>query len=304
MHIYKYIPPDFIDLIFKEKNLSIKCSYPKYFNDPYELSLTIDFNKDPETLAFYQDVVGDIPQIPVTCFSTSPEVVPMWAHYAKNHEGFVIEFNEKSLKDNFEEVRFENVIYKDAKNDGLEDLLARAHVIGKPRYIYQLHRSLFHTAYFTKSSCWAYESERRMIINENETYRINENILIDIPYSAVKSIVIGSKCNENTEEKIIKICNSLKINFFKMRIGRSSTKPFFLTRNGRTSIFKEGNISLSKKYCIKCGEPTQLNKHCGWCSINEYHIMAAQKKNAYRILESVGILDDYLMRSENIRKNY
>jgi hypothetical protein len=294
MHIFKYIPPDFVDIIFKEKNLSIKCSYPKDFNDPYELSLTIDFNKEPETLAFYQDVVGEIPQIPVTCFSTSPEVIPMWAHYAKNHEGFVIEFDEEILKKHFKDYRFDNVIYKDTKDEELEELLARAHVIRKPRYTHMLHRRLFFVAYFTKNSCWSYESERRMLIDEKETYKIGENIIIDIPYSAVKSIILGARCSKNTSDKIIKMCNNFRLNHYKTRIGKSSTKPYFLTKNGRTSIFKDGCFSVSKNYCTKCGEPTSLKKHCGWCAINESHIIAAQQKNVYRILASAGILESYI----------
>lgn len=74
----------------------------------------------------------------------------MWAHYAKNHEGFVIEFDEEILKKHFKDYRFDNVIYKDTKDEELEELLARAHVIRKPRYTHMLHRRLFFVAYFTK----------------------------------------------------------------------------------------------------------------------------------------------------------
>jgi len=93
--LYKYIGPATLDKVFSELgHFTMKCSLPKNFNDPYELFLTLDFRERPEALAYYADVVGDLPQIPTTCFSRSPDVVPMWAHYAQNLEGFAIELDE------------------------------------------------------------------------------------------------------------------------------------------------------------------------------------------------------------------
>ena len=97
-YIYKYVGSSYLDKIFMTKeHITLKCSYPKDFNDPYELFLTIDFNERPEVLAFYADAVGELPQLHTTCFSRSPAVLPMWAHYAQNLQGLCIEFDEKLL---------------------------------------------------------------------------------------------------------------------------------------------------------------------------------------------------------------
>ena len=97
--IYKYASPSVIDYVFESNDTcTIKCSFPKDFNDPYELFLTIDYNQPPDVLAFYKEVIGNIRQLPVTCFSKSPEVLPMWAHYSDNQQGFVVEFDEDLLK--------------------------------------------------------------------------------------------------------------------------------------------------------------------------------------------------------------
>ena len=96
--IYKYIGPEHIDKVFHSSDVvTLKCSLPKEFNDPYELFLTIDFNERPDALAYYADAIGELPQLPTTCFSRSPVVIPMWAHYAQNHQGFAVEFSEDGL---------------------------------------------------------------------------------------------------------------------------------------------------------------------------------------------------------------
>ena len=38
--------------------MTLKCSLPRNFNDPYELFLTVNFREKPEALAFYTDVIG------------------------------------------------------------------------------------------------------------------------------------------------------------------------------------------------------------------------------------------------------
>jgi hypothetical protein len=70
--MYKYASSQFINNIFNlPEQVTLKCSLPKDFNDPYELFLTIDFNEEPDALAFYADAVGDLAQLPTTCFSRS-----------------------------------------------------------------------------------------------------------------------------------------------------------------------------------------------------------------------------------------
>lgn len=52
--IYKYLGSSYLDHVLGSTDrVTLKCSYPKAFNDPYELFLTVDFSDDPEALAFY-----------------------------------------------------------------------------------------------------------------------------------------------------------------------------------------------------------------------------------------------------------
>src|SRR5690554_4891940 len=100
--VHKYIGGGHLAKVFERRNyLTLKCSHPKDFNDPYELFLTIDFRVRAEVLAFYADVIGKMPQHPVTCFSRTPANIPMWAHYADNLSGVVLEFDETALASEF-----------------------------------------------------------------------------------------------------------------------------------------------------------------------------------------------------------
>ncbi len=115
-NLYKYIGPEIFELSTAKLGvIGFKCSYPKDYNDPYELFLSIDTSIDTQLLAFYKESVGEIPQFPTTCFSKSPVVIPMWAHYGHSSKGFVIgcrlykgyigkSLPEKYLKDESDEV--------------------------------------------------------------------------------------------------------------------------------------------------------------------------------------------------------
>jgi hypothetical protein len=61
--IYEYVGPEHVDRVLHSSNVvTLKCSLPKEFNDPYELFLTIDFNEEPDALAYYADAIGELPE--------------------------------------------------------------------------------------------------------------------------------------------------------------------------------------------------------------------------------------------------
>src|SRR5947207_10728280 len=87
---YKYLRSASVEKVSAEAGTSaFKCSYPRDFNDPYELFLTVEYEQDPEVLAYYHEVIGAIQQLATTWLYKSPEVVPMWAQYDENYTGVV-----------------------------------------------------------------------------------------------------------------------------------------------------------------------------------------------------------------------
>lgn len=294
--LYKYVGPGFLDKVFTANDgLSLKCGYPAEFNDPYELFLTMDFGERPELLAFYTDVIGRIPQLPTTCFSRSPAVLPMWAHYANNLQGFVLEFDEDRLKEHFPESKFEDLTYQDGPSDAVADNLYRAYEIGKFRYMHFLQQSVFWAAYFTKQLCWAYEQERRMVCDEGEVVKRDGLTLIDVPSQCVTSIICGPRTSAEVARFLQERAETININFLQLKVGRSSATPYFVDADLQPHLFSNDVFAFAPAYCATCKEPIVINaEQCSWCRIDESHKINAANRNSYRLLHHYGLLDSYL----------
>lgn len=302
--LYKYVGPSYLGKVFSGPDqITIKCSLPKDFNDPYELFLTIDFNKEPEALAFYQDAIGRLPQLPTTCFSRSPAIIPMWAHYAQNSEGVVVELAEDELVPAFPESGFGDVDYQDAPHEGLSDMLHRAYEIGKPRYVYLLNKGVLSAAYFTKTVSWSYELERRMIVRESEVRRVGDLLLADVPKNCVTALIVGPRANETTRTMVREQSVQLKCRYFEMRIGRSSASPYFVDESGEPYIFDGTQLQPSSQHCHSCKEPLAVEAdECSWCRINDTHTREAATRNSFSMLAQYELLGSYIEGMEAIGK--
>jgi hypothetical protein len=304
MKIYKYIGPDTINKVFATpKVCTVRCSYPKDFNDPYELFLAIDYNQEADVLAYYREVIGEIPQLATTCFSKSPSVVPMWAHYAQNHEGIVLEIDEDKLREALPDITSEDVDYMDAPDGRILRLLNQAYTTCKPRHVYFLQRAVFGASYFSKHSCWAYEQERRIIVPPKYIDEINGLLLFNVPVESITSIAIGFKANQETKEVAQKTAAHYNLPYLEMRIGRASTQPYFADAAKNLWVFRDGEIVAQTDRCATCSEPVQNGaKRCPWCSIHEIDAFNAARNNPMRLLSRYGLLDAYYEDMEKIRR--
>lgn len=304
-NVYKYAGPDTLDLIVKDDGIAtLKCSYPKDFNDPFELFLTIDYQAEPELLAYYEEIIGEIPQLPTTCFSRSPAVAPMWAHYANNLQGFAIQFDEPSLQEGFPDSGFGDVSYLGGPSKGLSDLLEKAYVLQKPRYIVWLQQGAFQAAYYTKADYWSYESERRMVVGENEVRSIGSVMLMDTPRGSVTALIAGPRASGELCRKLQQKADLFECKYFQMKIGRSSINPFFLGASGIAYQFDGKGLVPSRDLCDACQEPVRVGAAtCSWCLINKSHRDEAAGRNTFRMMAHYGILDDYLKRIQRTRSN-
>ncbi|HEY9274435.1 DUF2971 domain-containing protein [Achromobacter sp.] len=295
-NIYKYAGPDTIDLIMKDDGVAtLKCSYPKDFNDPFELFLTIDYRTEPEFLAYYEEVIGEIPQLPTTCFSRSPAVTPMWAHYANNLQGFAIQFDESALERGVPNSGFGNVSYLREPSKGLSDLLERAYVLQKPRYIAWLQQGVFQTAYYSKAEYWSYENERRMLVEQSEVRSIGNTLLLDTPRGCVTGLIAGPRASQELRRKLQEKAAVFECNYYEMKIGRSSITPFFVDASSAVYNFDGQSLAISSSLCDVCQEPQRSGTTtCSWCKISKTHRDDAAGRNTYRMLAHYGILNDYL----------
>lgn len=294
--LYKYIAPGLIDVVFSGNDFcGFKLSYAEDYNDPYELFLNVDFQGRPDAAAFYNDVVQETPQYPITCFSSSPIVAPMWAHYAHNLEGFVVEVDEDRLKTYESEIVINNVAYQDSPRHEIADIFNMAFARGKPRDLMMLRQAVFHSAYFTKTSCWSYESERRLLVPKERVANIKGNMIFNIPFDCVTSVISGPRALPNHKNRIVEICGLVDAYYYSAKIGRSSPEIYFSDINGSTFIFNRYGIEACNYFCLSCNEPViGQSKSCMWCAVTDEHRHIAASKNVLRKFSELGILDKYV----------
>lgn len=300
--IYKYFPHEVLSLVFEKNGFcGLKCAFPKDYNDPFELFLSIGQSIAPDTLAFYNDVVQDIPQRPTTCFSKSPLVTPMWAHYANNQTGFVLEFDSDQLEKFSGTAMLKDVKYQNDPNNDLIGLLHHAAGTKKPRHSYFLTQAAFDTAYFTKTSEWSYEKECRLIALEKAITLANEFQLLVIPTQILSAIIIGANFPEAKIPLSQKLAQDNELDWYNLRIGKSTNVPYMENIRNEPCVFSKNKIILSKSYCLECSEPNLESKDlCPWCSITKGDRAEAAMTNPFRILDAFGQLEDYIKGADAI----
>lgn len=303
--LYKYFSAEVLPLVFANAGVcSVKCSLPTEYNDPYELFLGVNLTVDTMALAYYAEIIGNLPHYPTTCFSRSPVVTPMWAHYAKNHTGFVVEFDEEKLKSHFKAILIKDVTYKDGPSDSLAEGLEYAFGTRKPRHTAFFQQSVLIHAYFSKYSAWSYEQECRLLDQNDESKAIGSNIILDIPIDCCLSIIAGKNMDNSTMASLEGIALSSSMTPMREIIGRSSGIPFLRDSNQIEYIFDGESIVAARTTCQKCSEPIDDDVDlCPWCSINEGHEEIAARSNPMRILDRYDLLEDYYKGFFNIGKS-
>lgn len=303
LRIYKYFSESVLDIVFQRDGFcGLKCSLPKDYNDPYELFLGVDLTVPAESLAIYRDIIQDLPHYPTTCFSKSPIVAPMWAHYAQNHSGFVLEFDVQAIQEHFEEIEIRNVDYKVSPNPALATALERAAVTKKPRHATWLRQVVLTEAYFSKYQDWSYEQECRLVDRNQYIEEVAENDILFLPTNCVTAMIIGSKFPEEKVPYSKEMASKQGIDWYQIEIGKSLPTPYMRAGDG-TFVFENGKISEANHICGSCSEPlVNGGEFCAWCSITEAQAEQAARGNPFRLLNHYGLLEEYFKSASNIEK--
>lgn len=184
---------------------------------------------------FFKNVLWARQQRYAACFSEEFKPTLMWAHYAKGHEGFCVEYDFKKYMKGCEEscgnilgyhsfmlnLTLAPVHYSGSRFDATNYLktlfqqkLGTRLNVSLPPYHADV---LFMTkALLVKSEDWNYEKEWRLISppeNEIKEEPPKSKLLTRIPPTAV---YIGARADNETEEKLEFICNLKNIPCYKM----------------------------------------------------------------------------------------
>lgn len=307
--LYKYMAPEILPLSFaRDGYVGFKCSLPKDYNDPFELSLCIDRNLPPQLLAYYLESIGEIPQLPTSCFSKSPVVVPMWAHYSKTSAGFVVEIDEQKLSEFFEDASINDVTYADSAHEDITSHLQRAFGTCKPRHTFFFHKAIMYYAYFSKQACWSYEQERRLVVPLEYIENVNGNMILFVPIQCVTTVIAGARAEPSSVEIAKDISSKIGNRFLQSFVGLSYPKKYMKDIDGTVYVFDGEEIIRSKSNCEMCAEPIEeqvqnaVDKKCAWCAINDSHRQSAAESNPYRALNYAGILEQHIQTMEELFK--
>ncbi len=220
MSLYKYLT---IDVLKKVIAGSIKFTQPGAFNDPFEMlpelhipagfsqaQISINFDvvaqrRDPLiselAVGFKSDQCSDIASrdirsslnnsIGVLCLSRNPESLLMWAHYADEYAGAVIEFNEEH---DFFRGKIE-VEYRVARP--IKDIST---------YV-RAEQAVPIAELCVKSKQWEYEKEVRLARQLSDCRKVGEKdgfpvYVMDIPQDCIKSIILGERTSREHQKKI------------------------------------------------------------------------------------------------------
>ena len=215
--LYKY------EVINEEKinmliNSELWFSNPDDFNDPFD-SCGICFDegeikkylKDTDVSKLINSFKKDVK---ICCFSEEINSMPMWTHYAGNHEGMCAEydFSKVSYTNRFSKYLFPIVyqteryditnILKDLINDKTEDAAYMLFFMMQIKHI-----------------SWNYEKEWRIILKDKQ---IRKNVKFPIKPSA---LYLGLNCSSKNVELIKKLAhNSINCPIYKLE--KTNTKLF------------------------------------------------------------------------------
>ncbi|MFD2262412.1 DUF2971 domain-containing protein [Lacibacterium aquatile] len=216
--LYKYVSLSRALQIFRDRE--IRMTQPRFLNDPHEMSIEIN----PETLIreYYQsiiknlgyppkkaaemakrglldlslDIVNDIVKkresFGILSLCDSPDNMLLWAHYANEHKGAVIEID------------ISKILTQEINDDDIQCLAEVQYEEKRIDYIAKKIRPWMTLIY--KGSSWSYEREWRLIKSLTLLKeKIPDIFVAEIPPTAIKQVFLGARAEGPEEEAILNL---------------------------------------------------------------------------------------------------
>jgi Protein of unknown function (DUF2971) len=233
MKLYKYFSK--ARVAFLQDRL-VRFTPPAAFNDPFELSPVVDsaFKKPKKTGKVATGFSSTIQQLQSTLYrqgkvladnlvnsralvqsltsdkfgvlslSKRRDSLLMWAHYASQHEGFIIEFesthpwfSQKEFVPGYGNVGFlRKVKYSPER--------PKIHAKGTAQFGFS-KGARPEDIFFAKSRQWAYENEWRIVMLLARATKIIEGAthLFEVPSAAISAVILGARIAPSDQEKIV-----------------------------------------------------------------------------------------------------
>jgi Protein of unknown function (DUF2971) len=262
MKLYKYFPKERVDFI---PHRLVRLTPPVIFNDPFDMSPVSQitflgderlnaikpprksiFNPDGRPYRnpaanFMEDLAQSIRMLQlnasakygVFCLSERYDSLLMWAHYASNHEGFVVEFDaahkwlsQRKVKAKYDDLAaggLHKITYSDERPTATILMQSLTKISPLSNLI---------DSYFIKGNDWSYEREWRLVKPLDQATKIislspndkqpndqqfpsfvslspDDIALYRVPYAAITSIIFGARMSEADREALLQ-CRKIR----------------------------------------------------------------------------------------------
>lgn len=268
--LFKYLPYYYDDKEYFFDNLLLRITPPNEFNDPFDGLLSKDsydhflksgpFKTEKEREAAVKKFDNNWEQEAqfirvddwgVICFTEKSDCLLMWAHYAEDHTGLLLEFDTTG-GGNETHAFFEGMVDSStppkvfkAKVNSVSYPSGRKRPSPKPSSFQQLLIQNFYYG-FSKSEEWAYEKEHRMSVNYKELPDVipkDGMHFLKMPEEVISGIYIG--CRVDNTKKMNK--KNIVNNFVKAKKGNSKLGHVKLFE----SVLDETDFEINyKEICV------------------------------------------------------
>ena len=186
----------------------------------FALTLRNEIFRNPDSPTVFQDAFYQalhkeyiskqtdlIKKFRISCFTTIPFSMLMWAHYADSHKGFCVEYDIPTPDEhniNLLQNLFP-VIYSDERVSVLNECLAD---LTCPTVTEETMTAIYKYGLLTKSIDWYYQNEWRLISLDDMLSKGNG---YNCSFFPISKVFVGAKMPEDKRVEIIKICNDLNL---------------------------------------------------------------------------------------------
>lgn len=209
--LYQYIPwytcEMFKSVISMISNEEIELRNPHSFNDPID---------PPTKLLDENDILYEMTNnFQISCLTTNPYNILMWAHYANKHEGICIEYDMSKLFDIEENYILRKVEYNTNLTFDYNIELDNLFNTRNDLQYYSTDSKYPIDIFFMKHKDWLYEDEYKLIYyEENIEKSKNKKIKFKLP---IKHIYLGKNIKDIYQKSIEEIANKKNIPLSKMK---------------------------------------------------------------------------------------
>lgn len=201
-------------------------------NDPFEYkSIYINYDKlkskgwPTDMLENYLNRMKNIYLI--GSFSTNLiDNMPMWAHYANNHQGFCIEYDVLNAKAIYpisyesERIGIASIL---TNIFGLVDRIYKGE-INESNEDFQFYMTLITHFATVKHKSWSYENEYRVLQADFGENKFGDSISSISVGMIANRIFVGSRCSEDNKKRISQIAKDIKVDAYEMYLDTNESE--------------------------------------------------------------------------------